>query len=1233
MSASPVQSKHPQGDESPTAESLAIGQRVSILSNAGTVQFCGTPSFAQGIWVGVALDEPLGKNNGTVQDVSYFECKENHGLFVRPEQCKPLDGTAKAKRRQSVAQAAESSPTAKAIPETPKAKAKAPPPGGHEEEQNKEKRKEMARLRGEGKKLQDVLESKVKELAATKTRRQGVQQDIVRIEKVQGQANAAKQKESDEWQKKMLECKNQSKALKSEMPKLQAKRMELRSACEALEQEIEAKFPAAAASLRERSRLEVALEKAKRDFIELQSEELELKVEELKEKLERIENDNVWTEKKALEWHKQALEHVAESHDHEVMRLLRKVAVLERQQKVAPGLSPHKLEEVSRQRKTVDTLRSQNEVLDQSVKAATLLLEERRKLRSTGQEMSEAVEQLEHALSEELQACEERQEQLAAVILHLHDTRNLVKQRRRETMAEVARLETRLKFRAAEGKTKHGLPAKRSYTYRGEDQVEMFTQRIDGLLMEAEADGKQARYSVWASCIPKEVQEEALVGNSFRILCGLQSCMLKSEVLSRTIHTYITSHLAIREEKAVLKWLCKVSLFGSQLVVSLLGLIGRLKGCTEERFRKLMLQPSLSSAAEGEDVLDEVRDIVSEKLWCGVSESGKRSEEVLTMLSAMNSQVQSLEKTLFKDEPFISCEAVAAAAHLLCATASFFLEASDDAGGGRRERWIGLSLNAQRTVERLSKTSIDAGYGFADDRPETFMTIEPNVLAEYAAVAPATSIPLKAVMACVTLLKSEKPLSPQKSEPAPEPAQRAKEAAAPDTTPDSKAKADANPAATEEAKENAEAEEKAETEAAAGKNQKLNEHWESLLRQAAVMISASNSAVPISEASHGAMLDRALSQAELDLKGLEQLKACAVSRNLAPRSPWSQATRAYRRKVDAAMDDLPSVREAAEKGLRHVEEKMANAEERLKEEKLLVAEVEQKFSAGRTTAERCNLAQETVRRMQLQGETNVKLKIEFEEQLTQEKNKNSKTELEVLEMKSKCQDTQQQLQELDVQLAKRMRQQVPPEVVLALRRNVERQRRELLAVQQRYSESTALQQLRKSNEIIATEDVWSCWRSVVDTQDKLLLEQAKSSVVPLDRARASAPARQETPGQTQLTQVTLALPGLRLKIDKLFKELVEGRSEGAEGQMKEPGAEETHHGSTALARYFNAMSKALQQGPSVRISLPRPDFQSERAKAEAQSVTTASWRRFIATAPVPVFANSDELASLHRALL
>ncbi|KAG8695388.1 hypothetical protein FRC09_009176 [Ceratobasidium sp. 395] len=61
---------------------------VDVTAGRGIVRFVGTASFAPGKWVGVELNAPNGKNDGTVKDVTYFTCPPNHGVFVRPSQVK-----------------------------------------------------------------------------------------------------------------------------------------------------------------------------------------------------------------------------------------------------------------------------------------------------------------------------------------------------------------------------------------------------------------------------------------------------------------------------------------------------------------------------------------------------------------------------------------------------------------------------------------------------------------------------------------------------------------------------------------------------------------------------------------------------------------------------------------------------------------------------------------------------------------------------------------------------------------------------------------------------------------------------------------------------------------------------------------------------------------------------------------------------------------------------------------
>eukprot|EP01114_Cavostelium_apophysatum_P009608 TRINITY_DN2280_c0_g1_i2.p1 TRINITY_DN2280_c0_g1~~TRINITY_DN2280_c0_g1_i2.p1 ORF type:complete len:1351 (-),score=437.37 TRINITY_DN2280_c0_g1_i2:39-4091(-) len=78
----------------------------------GIVRFVGTTQFQSGIWVGVELDNPGGKNDGSVQDVRYFDCKPNHGLFVRENQVTPVKSAAPSTAEKKSLSPSTSSTTA-----------------------------------------------------------------------------------------------------------------------------------------------------------------------------------------------------------------------------------------------------------------------------------------------------------------------------------------------------------------------------------------------------------------------------------------------------------------------------------------------------------------------------------------------------------------------------------------------------------------------------------------------------------------------------------------------------------------------------------------------------------------------------------------------------------------------------------------------------------------------------------------------------------------------------------------------------------------------------------------------------------------------------------------------------------------------------------------------------------------------------------------------------------------
>ena len=53
------------------------------MAFVGTIPSLPGPSGAP--WIGVALDEPFGKNDGSVNGERYFQCEKNRGVFVRAE--------------------------------------------------------------------------------------------------------------------------------------------------------------------------------------------------------------------------------------------------------------------------------------------------------------------------------------------------------------------------------------------------------------------------------------------------------------------------------------------------------------------------------------------------------------------------------------------------------------------------------------------------------------------------------------------------------------------------------------------------------------------------------------------------------------------------------------------------------------------------------------------------------------------------------------------------------------------------------------------------------------------------------------------------------------------------------------------------------------------------------------------------------------------------------------------
>ncbi|XP_043551300.1 kinesin-like protein KIF13B isoform X2 [Chiloscyllium plagiosum] len=77
-------------------EWLKEGEYVSVGTNkTGTVRYIGSTEFADGIWIGIELNVPAGKNDGSVGGKQYFRCNPGYGVLVRPNRVAKATGSVK----------------------------------------------------------------------------------------------------------------------------------------------------------------------------------------------------------------------------------------------------------------------------------------------------------------------------------------------------------------------------------------------------------------------------------------------------------------------------------------------------------------------------------------------------------------------------------------------------------------------------------------------------------------------------------------------------------------------------------------------------------------------------------------------------------------------------------------------------------------------------------------------------------------------------------------------------------------------------------------------------------------------------------------------------------------------------------------------------------------------------------------------------------------------------------
>ncbi|GAB2279211.1 hypothetical protein Dimus_013861 [Dionaea muscipula] len=73
---------------------IKVGDRCQVEpgDRRGVVRFVGrAENLGHGFWVGIQYDEPLGKHDGMVKGMRYFDCPPLHGGMVRPDKVKVGD--------------------------------------------------------------------------------------------------------------------------------------------------------------------------------------------------------------------------------------------------------------------------------------------------------------------------------------------------------------------------------------------------------------------------------------------------------------------------------------------------------------------------------------------------------------------------------------------------------------------------------------------------------------------------------------------------------------------------------------------------------------------------------------------------------------------------------------------------------------------------------------------------------------------------------------------------------------------------------------------------------------------------------------------------------------------------------------------------------------------------------------------------------------------------------------
>uniref|UniRef100_A0A3Q1BQH4 Dynactin subunit 1 n=1 Tax=Amphiprion ocellaris TaxID=80972 RepID=A0A3Q1BQH4_AMPOC len=333
-----------------------IGSIVEVTGKGqrGTVAYIGTTLFASGKWVGVILDEPKGKNDGTVQGKRYFTCEENHGIFVRQSQVSDIMISASRESLSTslsgdVSEAGLSSQQgalgAPVVPQpsgSPAAAATAVPATPSKEEES---------LRAQVKDLEEKLETLKMKRTEDKAKLKELEKHKIQLEQLQ------------EWKTKMQE---QQTDLQKQ---LKEAKKDAREAQEAKDRYMEEMSDTADAI--EMATLDKEMAEERAESLQVEVDTLKEKVEELSMDLEilRHEISEKGSDGAASSYQVKQLEE-QNSRLKEALVRMRDLSASEKQEHV-------KLQKQMEKKNTeLETLRTQKEKLQEEVKQAEATIDE-----------------------------------------------------------------------------------------------------------------------------------------------------------------------------------------------------------------------------------------------------------------------------------------------------------------------------------------------------------------------------------------------------------------------------------------------------------------------------------------------------------------------------------------------------------------------------------------------------------------------------------------------------------------------------------------------------------------------------------------------------------------------------------------------------------------------------------------------------------------------------------------